>query len=368
MTIPLQNKHHDWILTSNGPGEISGQVRPLAREIKAHFPQDRILLIIVPCQFASGHEEEIARTIPELDRVLTPTEYRKIMFNAHALNQLKLNQKGIIIYLGGDAFHAVLLKKRLGFPAYAYFEGKPVMPKKFKYVFTAKSHGNIMVDSVEGKTLYAGRTFADSNITVALCPGSRPGYIEYMVPFLYETAQRIRSSVPHIKYMWVIPTHLRKFAAEKIGDQFNTFPCADTNDQFDLMITLLGTNTAQYAVRRVPMLVLFPFNRPDLVPLVGLAGLLTALPFIGRAIQRSALFLFAKRIRFVALPNIVAKREVTPEMKGYITPTQVASRALSLLSDRTLRDSISNDLATAMGKPGVARSIVMQITRLESWR
>ncbi len=356
---------YDWILVANGPGEVSAHACPMAKEIRGRFPHARITLILVPCQFASGHEADIARKAQVIDQIIPPAEYRQLIFQKQKLKEMHFSRTGVIIFLGGDPYHAVLLQKKLNYPGYAYFEKKPRLEDKFRAVFTPHTAGNLMVDSVDDCTKYAGRSLSDKNVTVALFPGSRQGYIEYMVPFLAEAARIMVRTLPHLHFYWGIPLHLQATAAKKFPKELKEFPLYQTCESFDLMVTLLGTNTALYAVQGVPMLVLFPFNRPDLIPLMGLAGILARIPMLGVLIQRLALSIASKRIGFTALPNMIAKKEVTPELKGYFTPADVANKCLELLGDKPLRDRISKELRTTMGKGGAARYIIDTIIEKE---
>ncbi|MFC1517260.1 hypothetical protein ACFL5G_01760 [Candidatus Margulisiibacteriota bacterium] len=351
----------DWVLTANGPGEISAQIKPMAKEIKRQYPQARITLIILPCQFASGYEIPMAQKIAELDRIISPKKYRELVFQKKALEQFHLAPKGAIIFLGGDPFHAILLKNRFKYPAFAYFEKKVRWAAKFKEVFTPKTVGNLMVDAAEGKINYGGHALGDPKLSVGLFPGSRPGYVEYMIPLLMEIAKKLKTKVPNINFCWGIPFHLKEFVNDKFSEELAEFPQITDCHDLDLILTLLGTNTALYAVQGIPMLVLFPFHRPDLIPLMGLLGLLDKVPIISKFIKWLALRLASFRLGHVAIPNIVSKTEITPEMKGYFKADDVVKKAYELLQDVGWRNRISGQLRFSIGKGGAAQKIVERI-------
>ncbi len=324
----------DWILLANGPGEVSGHVLPIAREIKRQYPSARVTLMLVPCQFASGHEAILAKEqIPELDRVFSPKEFRKMLFNKKAFQTLQLHKKGAILLLGGDQFYAVVLRKRIGYPAFAYFEQDKKPKFSFKEVFTPKQSGVLMVDSVPDCLQYAGHDINDKELIISLAPGSRPNYIEFMIPFMWDISKQLKKKIPHLQFCWGLPVHMRSFATKKFPKEVSSFPFAGDCGKLDLMITLLGTHTALTAIQGIPMIVLFPFHRPELIPLTGLPGLLAGIPFFGQIVQRLALLLVSKKLGLVALPNMKAKREITPELKGYFSAEQVADRVHSLLAD-----------------------------------
>jgi len=54
----------DIVVTSNSPGELYSLVRPAIKAMHRHIPNVRIILVITPCQYASGREIEVARSFP----------------------------------------------------------------------------------------------------------------------------------------------------------------------------------------------------------------------------------------------------------------------------------------------------------------
>jgi hypothetical protein len=56
------------LLTANSPGEMAGWVRPLVKAWRAREvgPAD---LLLLPCTFATGQEERVARELEGIDRV-----------------------------------------------------------------------------------------------------------------------------------------------------------------------------------------------------------------------------------------------------------------------------------------------------------
>ncbi|MBU0580798.1 MAG: hypothetical protein KKA19_06445 [Candidatus Margulisbacteria bacterium] len=351
----------DWILTANGPGEIAAHVKPIADEIRRQNPEARITLIILPCQFASGHERAMSENISSLDKILMPNEYRELIFKKKKYEEFQKLKKGVILYLGGDPFHALLLKNRFKYPAFAYAEKEIRWANKFIEVFTPHNTGNLMVDAADDDIFYAGHALHDKKLTVALFPGSRPGYVEYMIPFLIKVTEKLKKQIPKIKFCWGVPVHLKKFVLEKFPDQISKYPDIKECKGIDLMLTLLGTNTALYAVKGIPMLVLFPFQRPDLVPLMGLLGIIAKIPFLGWFIKWLALKIAAFRLGYVAIPNIASKAEITPELKGNFLPEDVANKAHELLKDLGWRNRISGQLRFSIGKAGAAKKIVERI-------
>ena len=102
-------------LVSNSPGEVATFVRPVAAELKSRHPEWRVELALVPCPYATGAEAEVVRSWALLDDVWTPaqTTWNWVRGRAHA--------PGAVFFLGGDPWHALLLKRRFGVPCLAYF-------------------------------------------------------------------------------------------------------------------------------------------------------------------------------------------------------------------------------------------------------
>jgi len=67
-------------IVTNSPGELVGWVRPVVRSLKKKASRIKIVVVIIPCQYASGMEKEIAESFPEVDYVMSKGEYFKYLF------------------------------------------------------------------------------------------------------------------------------------------------------------------------------------------------------------------------------------------------------------------------------------------------
>jgi len=112
---------HIFIIT-NSPGELMGWVKPAAEILKEKQKETIITVVIPPCQYASGMEDRIAKKLPEVNSVVGPSQYLKYLFLGSKPSSFHQAKKGVIVFLGGDPFHAVLLSKRLKLPAVAYIQ------------------------------------------------------------------------------------------------------------------------------------------------------------------------------------------------------------------------------------------------------
>ncbi|MNY21160.1 lipid-A-disaccharide synthase [compost metagenome] len=126
----------------------------------------------------------------------------------------------------------------------------------------------------------------------------------------------------------------------------------------DLALTVPGTNTAELAILGVPMIVLLPLNKPEEIPLDGLAGQIGNLPLIGKPLKRTVVRTLAKRLKFAALPNQRAGSAITPELVGVISPQDVATLSEAILGDPARCRAIRLALHQAMGQPGAAAQTV----------
>ena len=91
------------LITANSPGEMAGWVRPILHQWHrlGLGPADILLL---PCSFATGQEERVARTLPGVDHVYRPGDYFKLL-----LSEGRRYQGGTLLHLGGDLMYSAFL-------------------------------------------------------------------------------------------------------------------------------------------------------------------------------------------------------------------------------------------------------------------
>lgn len=137
--------------------------------------------------------------------------------------------------------------------------------------------------------------------------------------------------------------------------------------QYDVMslaslaITIPGSNTAEMAALGLPMVVVTPLNKPEMIPLEGIPGLVGGIPLIGRHIKRQAVLAAAKRIPYTALPNRRAQAEVVPELTGELHPEDIAIAVGNLMRSPEKLKAMSQGLKQVMGEPGAARMVAETI-------
>ncbi len=267
--------------------------------------------------------------------------------------------------------------------------------------------GNLMLDAVGARLSGAQREALLGRIrpgpVVALFFGSRPFEIGFMAPFLLRAAELIAREAPEARFVssispFVSVEQLKSaltgpipgraepggVTSEVEGSGGLVLEAAgadlpgllsiesaggikitalrgfqyDIMEMADLALTIPGTNTAELAFLGVPMVVAFPLNKPEEIPLEGLAGMAGNVPALGPALKRALIRKLDKRIRFTAQPNIIAQEEIVPEIRGVLQPLDVALPAIQLLRDPARREAISARLREVVGGRGAAGRVV----------
>jgi len=172
---------------------------------------------------------------------------------------------------------------------------------------------------------------------VAILPGSRRGEIEYHAAILAQALTLLRRAIPEVHAVVAVAPGVNRtelqtyFSSDKgvglvAGGTYNALAAAD------LAIVSSGTATVEAALLGKPMVVIYrlsPLTAKLAKPLV--------------------------RTKFFSMVNLIAGREVVPELiQDDFTPERVASEAVSLLS--TSKESIE--------KLEVMRRGLAEVTRL----
>ena len=373
---------HIFIMT-NSPGEVMGWVKPVAEKLKEKQKDTIITVVIPPCQYASGMEDKVAGEIPAVDSVVNPSQYLKYLFLGSKPSSFHQVKKGVIVFLGGDPFHALLLSKRLKLPAVAYiqnlrwkryFKRFMVLNETVRKRFIAQGAkeekvaivGDLAKDGIK-LSMSARETFshwglAPEHFIISLLPGSRPEEIRYMTPFFLKAAELIKKEFPSSQFLLILSPFVSKKELNTVGEESLNKPFSRAKAKLKtedgrwklitksgletivveekryeainishLIITIPGTNTLESTYLETPMVVAIPLNKPEAIPMDGLAGLVGGLPIIGSLIKRQMVKQYSKRIKFAAIPNIRAEREIVPEIRGIIEPDDVAKEVIGLL-------------------------------------
>lgn len=401
----VQRNKLEFILTANSPGEIIGWIYPLSAKIRRSFPDSKINLFLLPCTFASGREEEVARSFNLFDRVLNVKSTLSVIISPGKWN---FKRNSILVHLGGDPLYAVLISQRLKTIAWAYrwaqkkwdwnFAGYFAEDEKNKNQISSKginpqkiyTVGSLLVDSVKLRS--SGCPFSENreDLTVTFMPGSRFNEIRALTPLFAATSELIINDFPNSRFLMPISPFIDW---QKFLDSFPMSPQDDVpgvevalekdnlltpsgveislvQDQLaavgkaDFAVTIPGTSTAELGILGTPFLCVVPTNRPEEIPMVGIVGLTGYIPLAGKWIKRKIIKYMEKKAGLVALPNIKAQREIAPEIIGVVDPALLYQCVKELLEDRKKRGNIKKELLDLYSDSGGAAEKIVNIIKL----
>ena len=402
------------MLVTNGPGELSTWVRPLAERLHAQSPlrprrpaaPTGLRLVMVPCPNATGREHRVAAGWGLFEMVLPARQFWPLLLRPRRYGRWPA--RGVVVFLGGDQFWTVLLSARLGYRHLTYAEWVarwpgwndriaamgPVAAGRLAARWQPRLEvvGDLMADLSESARrsdpLPAGEW-------VALLPGSKRAKLQVGVPFLLATADRLAALRPGCRFLLpVAPTttveELLRYggSSNPIARSYGSGPprldgealvtAAGTRvwllerhpahgalAQCRLALTTVGANTAELGALGVPMIVLVPTQHLHVMQAWdGWLGLLARLPLLRRLL---GVALTAWRMRhrgLLAWPNISAGRAVVPERVGAILPETIAAEAADWLSHPELLEGVREDLRSLRGRPGAVSALARMVTDL----
>jgi len=366
-----------WI-TSNSPGEVSTWVGGVSPKLAELRPDWRVRLALVPCPYASGAEKRVAQTLKGVHEVLSPWETTRWYFGLGKLGWPKA-PRGLVMFLGGDPWHALLLKRKLGYPVAGYFERPTWWSRFFDFPIYAHggspSVGNLMVDRVApGPPL--------ARPVVGLFPGSRPWQLRLTLGPYLAVAEELRQRFPQLDFRliqspFVQDDDLRRALERPIH---LGLPCRAARVEKDRLVlesgmvvpkrmggvamtdlsmalTVPGTNTAELACAGIPFVI--TLHRLAYLAGGGLSGIIERLPIPSawKVPQRRRKL---RRLRFTSLPNQVADRMVVPEIIVESSLQPFVDQLAQWVEDPGEVERIRQQLQGVMGQPGAT-------TRLAEW-
>lgn len=396
------------VVTTNGPGELMGWVRPFLKAVFERRPASDVSVVFVPCAYATGREPAQTRALFPSARVVDAKEYGRFLMRQRVSGLER--SPGVLQYMGGDLFHATTIARRLGLQAMTYKFSKPSYRQSFLRFFALDAAnargleaqgapadrvrivGNLVPDSVLG-ALSQPLAPPGEGDGICILAGSRPAEFAHLLPFFLAAIVDIERERPGGAYTLVVspfntPQELRaavegepdpafggrrgslsadadavdvagiRCAVDRSGDYAALARCR-------LVITIPGTKCIEAAVLGRPTLAILPLNRPDKIALNGIAGYVDRIPLIGKPLKARLAVMAERRFRFVAQPNIDAGRSVAPELRGVLMPADVAAAALGLLEDpqalRAMGESLSAIYAADVGAAGRMADEVLDV-------
>ncbi|MEB3331641.1 MAG: glycosyl transferase [Synechococcaceae cyanobacterium] len=402
------------VFVSNGPGELTTWVRPLAERLHALMPLQphqaeagtRLDLVLVPCPNATGQEARVAASWGLFARIVPARRFWWLLLRPGRHGPWP--RRGVVVFLGGDQFWTVLLSARLGYRHLTYAEWVARWPRwndriavmgaraaerlAPRWRARATVVGDLMADLSEAARLEAPLAAGD---WVALLPGSKRAKLQVGVPFLLETADRLAALRPGCRFLlpvaptttveelshWAGPAnpiarHYGTLPPQRQGDEWITargtriqllrqHPAHGALSQCRLALTTVGANTAELGALGLPMIVLVPTQHLHVMQAWdGWLGLLGRLPLLRRLL---GVALTAWRMRqrgLLAWPNITAGRAVVPERVGAILPEQIAAEAADWLASPERLQAMRDDLRQLRGQPGAVAAVAAMVQAL----
>lgn len=408
----------DILITANSPGEIFGWLRPVLGALEKRLPDVRRVVVIPPCTFASGTESQVVRNLSGVSLVIESRDYLTWALWGKRPPYYLPSSQGVVLFLGGDLAHAVILARRLGWAVMAYSEGMVHWAKSFTrflvpYSQTAEKVrargvpperirviGNLMVDGITyhfPRGELRQRLGAEGRPLVAMFPGSRPFEVKYLAGFFLRVAELVAEKVPETVFAYSLspfittqffatvlaqPLPVLESQRGEIVEEEALLPAgrvwrlrsagglslwALQGVQYDLMreadlgMNLPGTNNLEMAAIGLPMVVVIPLNKPEEIPLEGIIEYLGRLPWVGKALKRRAVREGLKKIPLVSWPNRLAGKMVAPELRGILTAQRVAEEILRLLEADEERAVMAQELKKAVGPGGAAMKLAEEV-------
>jgi hypothetical protein len=365
-----------FFVTTNGPGEAMGWVRPFVRSLYEREPRARVTIVVLPCAYATGKETETLQHMFPDATLVDPRSYGRFLVGRRVKGMDRT--RGILQYLGGDLFHAKTIARRLGLVPLTYKFSKRSYGALFERFYATDegnaAHmralgsppdrvrivGNLVADAVAGSLEHLPPP-PGTGEGIAILPGSRPYELRFLMPFFQAVACELVAIQPGLKITFVVspfnsdeelaasvgwpgdPRHLgvagrydaQSRAITVRGHSFSVDRASDYGAvaRSQLVISIPGTKCMEAAVLGRALFVVVPLNRVDEIAMNGVWGYVHRLPLVGKPIKRWIAQQAEKRIKFFAQPNIDAGRMVAPELRGILQPREVAEHAVKMLED-----------------------------------
>ncbi|HMA60609.1 MAG TPA: hypothetical protein VKN64_09970 [Halanaerobiales bacterium] len=398
----------DIVLTTNSPGEVASWVKPVVRRLNELNIEKNIYVFTPPCVFSSGNEGKVLSKLEGITAAFNSRQYLKYILLNIKPDNFKPSKDGFVFFLGGDFMHAVFLGKRLDYPVYAYTERDYGFPKSIKKYYLSDQNlynkmkkdgidedklkivGNLMFDSINPQLTQKATAKLlnkkEGETLINLFPGSRPKEFSYLLPLYLNFISEINKKENNYRFIISKAAFINErdiemvIRDERIKEQVTYEPEKNTiilngckikiyeenlqsiMRESDFAVTIPGTNNLELAVLDTPMLVILPLNKPELIPLPGIIGLIGELPIIGKIIKKSISSKVLKKREYFSLVNILSQKEIVPSLVG-----EMDSKQLSQVVTELLREEKFNELKAKIksfeGQKNAVNKIVEDILK-----
>ncbi len=403
----------DIIIVTNSPGELSSWARVITDSLRKKMPESRIIVVLVPCPYATGKEDEIARSYKAVDVVFTPVDFLQFFLFGKTPDKFKFSKEGIVVFLGGDFWHAASLAWRLKFPAVAYTaRSNSGWNSYFKYFFCPDERihqgllklgvpdskirivGNLIVEGVKPECTreegLAKWNLDPNKPIIGILPGSRLYHMQDSLPVFLQVVEEVKQAEPDVQFVLGLSPFLAIDEVDKTlsspespiggvggsisnsGSSLNILTQGgvqipviqsrqhDLMNMVDLVLTIPGTNTAEVAFLGRPMVVVASWKAR--IPSGGLGFIMNAIPICSfrKRIYEKVL----DRIKYISLPNTIAQKNIVPEVIVDENASEITGVVLDLIRDKNRMERISGELKEAMGEAGAAAKITDTIIEI----
>lgn len=328
-------------MTVNSPGEVYYWLYPLLCDLSHQPFPPRVWVYVPPCQFSTGREEEVVKTYPLVEEVFSPRETVRF-----CLGRKKLPFPGLILYLGGDLFYAVLLKRRTGFPLWVYGGYFKWLQKVDLYLarflpdferldFDRKIFlGDLLFSSV---SLSTSGVFPPGSPRFLFLPGSRKVFYPYLLPFFSQIGKELTRVYEGASLALGFPDHYNFCdipELEAMPSFFHSFfgQTSSLMEEADLIITVPGSNNLEIAYRGKRGIVILPFWGLEKIPVEGPMFLLEKIPFWGKIVKEKLVKKSVRKRKWISLPNELLDREVLRELRGDLSVLEVLETIEEMLN------------------------------------
>lgn len=114
---------------------MAGWVRPILKEWHERG-LGAVDILLLPCSFATGQEERVARSLPGVEHVYRPGDYFRLW-----RSEARKYQDGNLLHLGGDLMYSAFLGWRWGIRCWSYLWARPWWNSAFSGYFTKDAWG-----------------------------------------------------------------------------------------------------------------------------------------------------------------------------------------------------------------------------------
>ncbi|MFH1798156.1 MAG: lipid-A-disaccharide synthase [Candidatus Omnitrophota bacterium] len=210
--------------------------------------------------------------------------------------------------------------------------------------------GHPLMDKIDSRPAGNDREGENNGAnTIALLPGSRKSEIQKLLPVMLDSAEKIRMSQKDISFISAENSNIDPALYDSFLSSYSHLSIKRVKDntlealrQCDFAIVASGTATLETAAMEKPMLIIYR------------SSAFTTLAF--------RLFI---RLPFVGLVNIIAGKEVCPELlQEHAVPEEIAAKTLEILTDQTQMENTKKklrEIRDSLGGAGASKRAAVVI-------